>query len=378
MATKRCLHDTIAVAGLALAAGLAAAQPVSLTPDFDVYHYPPIGNGLTEFTAAVFGSPLDEPEEDRLSFYVVAFDTSGIDLSAFADPEVTGATLTVFVANSSTMSSTDTVEYDPTYDPISTYAPLGTEPDADPGRPLSLFGVALREGLDLAGWRDAGAPLTTGGQYSAFPVQAGPGGAPESVLDNVDDAFDAVPFAVAQTTDTQFFGGTERIQNGAELTFTIDAADPDINAYLIDGVQSGLLGLAISGLHGARSPVTGEGAGEIYVRIACMELSDFTQFPLGTLELEFGEGTGSGCSFADQTSTGATIVGQPGFGQPDNVIDADDLGYYLNLWVLSDLEADGTTSGATLEGQPGFGVPDGVVDLDDLGFFLSVWLIGCP
>ncbi|MEM9065834.1 MAG: hypothetical protein AAGB51_10140 [Planctomycetota bacterium] len=44
----------------------------------------------------------------------------------------------------------------------------------------------------------------------------------------------------------------------------------------------------------------------------------------------------------------------------------------------STLSADVTTTGATLFGQPGFGVPDGVVDLDDLGFYLNLWLLGVP
>jgi len=40
--------------------------------------------------------------------------------------------------------------------------------------------------------------------------------------------------------------------------------------------------------------------------------------------------------------------------------------------------ADLTTTGATLQGQAGFGESDGVVDLDDLGFFLNFWLLGTP
>ncbi|MEM9064043.1 MAG: GC-type dockerin domain-anchored protein [Planctomycetota bacterium] len=82
---------------------------------------------------------------------------------------------------------------------------------------------------------------------------------------------------------------------------------------------------------------------------------------------------------ADLTTTGATLVGQPGFGVPDGTADLDDLGFYLGFFLANDASiADLTTSGATLEGQPGFGIADGVVDLDDLGFFLNAWLAGCP
>lgn len=81
---------------------------------------------------------------------------------------------------------------------------------------------------------------------------------------------------------------------------------------------------------------------------------------------------------ADVSTTGATLAGQTGFGVPDGTVDLDDLGYYLTIWLASDLASDLTTTGATLMGQAGFGVPDGAVDLDDLGFFLAVWLTGCP
>ncbi|MEM9066304.1 MAG: GC-type dockerin domain-anchored protein [Planctomycetota bacterium] len=85
------------------------------------------------------------------------------------------------------------------------------------------------------------------------------------------------------------------------------------------------------------------------------------------------------CSEGDVTHTGATLVGQPGFGAPDGIIDLDDLGYFLNFWLPGDIAiADVTTVGATLQGQPSFGVPDGEVTLDDLGYFLNVWLPGCP
>jgi len=48
------------------------------------------------------------------------------------------------------------------------------------------------------------------------------------------------------------------------------------------------------------------------------------------------------------------------------------------LWSarLPDPVADVTTTGATLEGQAGYGEPDGNIDLDDLGFFLNLWLAG--
>lgn len=86
-----------------------------------------------------------------------------------------------------------------------------------------------------------------------------------------------------------------------------------------------------------------------------------------------------GCNEADLTTTGATLAGQPGFGVPDNLLNIDDLGYFINFWSVSDASiGDVTTTGATIPGQPGFGVPDGNVDTDDLGYYLNIWLPGCP
>ncbi|MEM9064999.1 MAG: GC-type dockerin domain-anchored protein [Planctomycetota bacterium] len=87
---------------------------------------------------------------------------------------------------------------------------------------------------------------------------------------------------------------------------------------------------------------------------------------------------GASCCQADLTTAGATLAGQAGFGEPDGLVDLDDLGYFLNAWLTGDaVVGDTTTAGATLEGQPGFGVPDGVVELDDLGYYLNLWLAGC-
>ncbi|MEM9065390.1 MAG: hypothetical protein AAGB51_07855 [Planctomycetota bacterium] len=37
-----------------------------------------------------------------------------------------------------------------------------------------------------------------------------------------------------------------------------------------------------------------------------------------------------------------------------------------------------TSTGATPPGQCGFGIADGTVNIDDLGFFLNFWLLGAP
>ncbi|MEM9064767.1 MAG: GC-type dockerin domain-anchored protein [Planctomycetota bacterium] len=83
------------------------------------------------------------------------------------------------------------------------------------------------------------------------------------------------------------------------------------------------------------------------------------------------------CSI-DLTTTGATLPGAECFSEPDGMIDLDDLGIFIILWLASDPIADFTTTGATLPEAEGFAIPDGMVDLDDLGFYITAWLTGCP
>ncbi|MEM9065871.1 MAG: GC-type dockerin domain-anchored protein [Planctomycetota bacterium] len=108
------------------------------------------------------------------------------------------------------------------------------------------------------------------------------------------------------------------------------------------------------------------------------KFSDFPSSNFGIQWARVGTGVPAPSCIPDVTTSGATLVGQPGFGVPDGIVDLDDLGYFLGFWLVGDLTADVTTTGGTLVGQPGFGFPDGIIDLDDLGYFLGFWLEGCP
>ncbi|MEM9167425.1 MAG: GC-type dockerin domain-anchored protein [Planctomycetota bacterium] len=73
------------------------------------------------------------------------------------------------------------------------------------------------------------------------------------------------------------------------------------------------------------------------------------------------------CDFVDITTTG-TNAGDPGFGEPDGVIDLSDYGYFLNLWGVDDPGADITFPGSCSPLQP-----DGLVGLEDFSCFLSLY-----
>ncbi|MEM9065835.1 MAG: choice-of-anchor Q domain-containing protein [Planctomycetota bacterium] len=94
-----------------------------------------------------------------------------------------------------------------------------------------------------------------------------------------------------------------------------------------------------------------------------IDAGDSIVLPLGLLD---AAGDLRGVDDPDTEDTGV-----PAFGV---IVDLGAHEYQVSV----DQSADVTTTGATLVGQPGFGVPDGTVDLDDLGFFLNLWLMGAP
>ncbi|MEM1329215.1 MAG: GC-type dockerin domain-anchored protein [Planctomycetota bacterium] len=79
---------------------------------------------------------------------------------------------------------------------------------------------------------------------------------------------------------------------------------------------------------------------------------------------------------ADINSTGAA-PGSTAWGEPDGVLNADDLTLFVERWLARDPVADLTTMGST-PSDPAFYIPDGVVTVQDLTFFVELWIAGCP
>ncbi len=77
---------------------------------------------------------------------------------------------------------------------------------------------------------------------------------------------------------------------------------------------------------------------------------------------------------ADLT-TGA-VVGQPGYGVPNGVLNNDDFFYYLAQFAGGNVAvADLTTT--AIPGSAGYGVPNGVISNDDFFYYLSLFAAGC-
>ncbi|MEZ6233703.1 MAG: immunoglobulin domain-containing protein [Phycisphaerales bacterium] len=74
--------------------------------------------------------------------------------------------------------------------------------------------------------------------------------------------------------------------------------------------------------------------------------------------------------------TGTALLGAPGYGQPNGILNTDDFFYYLAQYAAGNLAvADLTTTNTP--GQPGYGVPNGVITSDDFFYYLDAFAGGC-
>jgi hypothetical protein len=214
------------------------------------------GGARTE--APIFAT-LNSSDEDRLGTMLVAFNTSplitaGLGAQAYA---VTSVKLRVSVLLG------DSFFYDPTHDTYQTYLPADNashQADSDTGRPVEVFGVALRNGFTgLSGSVNAGAnpytessPFLTSGApnpRNAYPLGVGAGGALFDVADNIGQELEAVPFGVG--TAAGLTPG-QSVPAGTELTFELQLSGA-ILASIQASLNSGVLGLYLSSLDIAES-----------------------------------------------------------------------------------------------------------------------------
>jgi hypothetical protein len=75
----------------------------------------------------------------------------------------------------------------------------------------------------------------------------------------------------------------------------------------------------------------------------------------------------------DLTTTANPL--QPGFGEPNGVLNNEDFFYYLLLFAAGNPQADMTTT--AVPGSPGYGTPNGVINNDDFFYYLGLFAAGC-
>jgi uncharacterized membrane protein len=70
------------------------------------------------------------------------------------------------------------------------------------------------------------------------------------------------------------------------------------------------------------------------------------------------------------------IPGQPGYGVPNGLLNNEDFFYYLAQFAAGNLAVADMTTGA-IPGQPGYGVPNGILNNEDFFFYLTLFAAGC-
>ena len=94
---------------------------------------------------------------------------------------------------------------------------------------------------------------------------------------------------------------------------------------------------------------------------------------LTSYEINATEGAGPTCK-PDLTTT--AVVGTPGYGVPNGVLNNDDFFYYLAQFAAGNVAVADLTTTAVV-GSPGYGVPNGIVNNDDFFYYLAIFAAGC-
>jgi hypothetical protein len=251
------IRSALAVAFLgSLAAGVFAGSPINASydmPSLDRWNYPFNPVPGTRTSAASFGTAgyTEFEFDDRDALFLIGFDT-GAEIPAGEDPgryRITSAVITTTIATG------DAFRYDPTYDSYRTH--LSEEDpdfvaDADAGRPIAIFGAAFRNGFTSATFLETTAHgpafgLGVRNAYSTDYIDFDPvsGIPPRDVGNNVKDRFEPTPFAIGQTADASVGG---LVPADAVFTFTLDVDEPNVAAFLRNGLASGRLRFQISSL----------------------------------------------------------------------------------------------------------------------------------
>lgn len=138
-----------------------------------------------------------------------------------------------------------TWNYDPTYDPYTSYLPGGV--DADTGRPIEVSGVGYRNGFTTASFTETSAFSPPGppspGVRNAYPSDEA-GGVSRDISNNVRNAFDTESWGIGAIDG---LAPGDLVPGGVEVVFEIDLT-PEVLAYLQERLDGGEVDLLVSGM----------------------------------------------------------------------------------------------------------------------------------
>lgn len=235
------------------------------TPTLDKWMYPfASGGGGGRTSAPTFGAIGNiDGFDDRDGQFLTGFTLNGLPSGAGASNYiVTSVKLTL----SLNTQAADSVIYDNTYDPISSYGPNGEAVGGDPGRPMELYGVGYRNGFTATSLQENSPFVPTGGNAQMrgvrnFYASDYSAGVARDVSNNVgglsgSTPFDPTPFAIGQVAAADL-NGDNTMKDGALISFTLNLSNPDVLSYVQNGLNVGRLNLLATSLSEAVNGQTG-------------------------------------------------------------------------------------------------------------------------
>ncbi|MEM7230132.1 MAG: hypothetical protein AAF432_15100 [Planctomycetota bacterium] len=245
---------TMSVVAGAFAGSLNAGAPTNVTydePTFDRWMYPFNGTPGTRafmptFGALGFGGAFDERDGQVL----LGFDTSEDIMSGLQKNRyrIISATVTCTIGQGNTHS------FDPTLDDWQTFI---TQPDTDTGRPVILTGTGFRNDFTAATFGETG-PYGggTAGTRNAYAASFDDNGDLIDVSNNVTDGFNPLPFAMgmAESDLGVPLAAGDSVPLNAKYVFDVDVSNLDIECYLREGLEDGIISLSITSLTDATNP----------------------------------------------------------------------------------------------------------------------------
>jgi hypothetical protein len=235
----------------------ASAETVSLAVGLDRWMYPFAFTGGTRDLAPTFGAVGEAGFDNRDGQLLIAFDTTtqvpaGLGAGNY---QITSAIVRAAVG------APDGFLYDGTYDPYRTYLDIAdpnATPDADAGRPVELHGVGFRNGYtnfqfgqsdgQLPGFEETTAfgPADRGTR-NAYALGFSAPGVATDTSNNISDGIESNAWAIGQT---QLAAGAA-VPANTSFSFSVDVSNQDVQSYLQQGLNSGLLEFAITSVHEA-------------------------------------------------------------------------------------------------------------------------------
>ena len=266
----------VLVVFFAFASGEESKASAPVPPVGDKYMYPFIDDSPTAGRrpyASVFGAygSIDDPLfdfDDRDAQFFLDFATTGVAQTGKGAGNYRILNFTVSIV----VESNDVFHYDPTFDLLATYT--GEASDTDLSRPMELYGVGYRSGWTHSDFNEDSpfqTELSAAGQANwnrkrnAFALDFDANGRLRDVSNNVEERFEVVPWAVADSPGYMDSEGNfvelalapgSLVPEGRIFRFQVDLTNPHIVAYLQASLDAGRLHLMVSTLYGTEQQST--------------------------------------------------------------------------------------------------------------------------